>query len=1086
MAALRMPWAPRLIQAGRVFRLPVVARSVPVQLEAGLFTVLSQRWSQRDGAWLFYLQAPEASGDYPIGANQDGETVAVEIQVCTFDQLRQPFQYNGAWWPRRWPEGQAWHSSKERQTLQDMPVGGVDESALAWWLAQDDATIWAQLPPAELPKAHFVNVHQGCPSCGTAIFSHGGFYPWKRSHRPVDFRSTCPQCAAVFPSNDVAASDFSSGDFVDDGYGYFDTDGHIFLFAATYHRDQVRSFGAAVQMLTNQLRSQGPDPHTVRRLGLMLVRYAAEEVYLSAVPQFRYGPTLGEEQPWDWGQPDWAAGEDPLKKLVRHGTQRYCIDTPYISETLALAYDTIWPFLRTDQELVERVGTQGLELEGPPGVISLIEEMLAGLLQCALDGGASSNLPRVSMGVMTLLRGLDRADGAPVLEWLYDQGPDRLRIFGVNNFFPDGTPPESTGGYNRIHSEGLFALEYHLRQLRQARPDSYSEADFPSLLADSRAPLVALQPQQMSMIGRSYFQFGDGAGAEQKGAFGADDYPAMMALESLQQAADLTGDERVGQLYRDAVEKRHWAWPSTVHDGVGIALLRTGETPERAAAGIVYGDTPGHRHHDLLDVQLFAFERPFLTDLGYPQSWASRTPWEAHWATHNSVWGVVTGLGTGLSAGRGRLVRSLILEGVQVLEVAAQRWDWDGQQWYRPGVEYRRLLALVETDGEGVVLVDLARISGGVEHWRHCRGLEGDFTSEEAVQQRRDGTMAGVDVERGQLDHLAHADYAALAYMDQVAQLQAASSWRGQWEFHREAEVFLDVHQVAISPDTEVFSARATAAMGTPEESTYRFSPLFWRRRPEDPGDSTCVDLVFEPRIGAATLVRAQGIGADRAGASGVELEMVSGRRLRLYWAPESGEGDETVFADGARLQGTLAVVGEDYIGAVGAQQIEAGQRRAVFTHAVQQGTVVSLERDACVVEVEGLEAIEAGDRLVINPTGRGHNYRVEEAVKQEQGWRLRLDVTALLGRVRVVAVRQGQIECDFHVMARSGNLHATRLLRGNGDWVQIEAAYNPNSLRTVVQVAEQWAGQLETGEWLEIVDYCPGDPVRFEPSQRG
>ena len=75
------------------------------------------------------------------------------------------------------------------------------------------------LPPAELPKARFVNVHQGCPDYGTAIFSHGGFYPWQRNHRPADFRSTCPQCAAVFPSNDLSKGHFAAGDFVDDGYG---------------------------------------------------------------------------------------------------------------------------------------------------------------------------------------------------------------------------------------------------------------------------------------------------------------------------------------------------------------------------------------------------------------------------------------------------------------------------------------------------------------------------------------------------------------------------------------------------------------------------------------------------------------------------------------------------------------------------------------------------------------------------------------------------------------------------------------------------------------------------------------------------
>ena len=74
--------------------------------------------------------------------------------------------------------------------------------------------------------------------------------------------------------------------------------------------------------------------------------------------------------------------------------------------------------------------------------------MLRSLLQVHLDGGASSNLPRVSEGVLVALRVLQRGDGHDALTWIYDEGPDELRVFTSNDFFPDGTPPEATGGYN--------------------------------------------------------------------------------------------------------------------------------------------------------------------------------------------------------------------------------------------------------------------------------------------------------------------------------------------------------------------------------------------------------------------------------------------------------------------------------------------------------------------------------------------------------------------------------------------------------------------------------------------------------------
>ena len=744
------------------------------------------------------------------------------------------------------------------------------------------------------------------------------------------------------------------------------------------------------------------------------------------------------------------------------------------------------PASRSSCQRVARARARGLDLQAPADAVALVEEMLASLLQCALDGGAASNLPRVSQGALVLLRALDRPDAREVMAWLYDQGPDRLRVFGINNFFPDGTPPESTGGYNCIHSAGLFALEYHLRHLRQARPESCPEAEFSSLMADPRAARVARAPHEITMIGRTHFQFGDGGGAPQPGRFPADLYPAPLPLETLEQAADFTGDEEVAAL-RDAVGNRAYRrLGPTVHDGVGIAILRTPEEPERAAAGIVYGDTTGHRHMDLLDVQLFAFDRPFLTDLGYPQSWASKEKWEAHWATHNSVWGVVPGLDSGSTAGRGRLVRTLFVEGVQILDIEAERWALDGQRWYRPGVAFRRLLALVETDGEGVALVDLARIRGGSEHWRTCRGLEGDFVSTEVEQHPRPGTMAGENGQRGQLDDLAHPDHAALACMDEVAIFDPKPSWKGRWVFRREEGVYLDLHQLRASAAIQTSSARATAIMGTPAESTYGFRTLLWHGRPSSPDETTGIDLVFEPRVGPATIASARSIAADQATASGVELRTAAGRQIRIYWAPDAGPDDQTLFADNTRLWGGLAVATDGGVTAAGATALELAGKTATVPDAVQTGTIIALDRRACTIDVEGLTRIAAGDRIRVNPEGRGHTYRVESAERLDPGpCRLRLDLTSLLGRARVAALAAEKVELDFHIMARTGNLHQTRLqLEATGEWAEIAAAANPDPGRTVVHLQETLAKKLKRKEWVSVVDYAVGDQVLCEPAR--
>ena len=136
MTQLHIPWAPRVIMVGRVFRLPVVAADEPA-LEVAPFQLLERRFSNHDNAFYFYLKAPREGGAYVIRARQDGQETEVEIGVCSLEMLRRSHVFNGAQWPRRWPLGEQYRSVKRHQTLQDMPVDGVDEKALAWWRGQD-------------------------------------------------------------------------------------------------------------------------------------------------------------------------------------------------------------------------------------------------------------------------------------------------------------------------------------------------------------------------------------------------------------------------------------------------------------------------------------------------------------------------------------------------------------------------------------------------------------------------------------------------------------------------------------------------------------------------------------------------------------------------------------------------------------------------------------------------------------------------------------------------------------------------------------------------------------------------------------
>jgi len=1093
-------WSPRLIMTGRLFRLPVGGEERP-SLQADGFELVAERFSRRDRAWMHYLRGPPRGGDYEISATDgSGASSTVVVSVRSPDELRQPFTDSGTCWPRRWPVGNGWASRKRRQTLQQSVPAPVDADRLAWWTSQDDQSLWRHLPDAESPRAHYVNVHQGCPSCGTAIFAHHGFYPWQRSHAPADLRSRCPACDAVFPSNDLLTGDFCSGDFVDDGFGYFDDDGYVFLFAASSRRELVGQYSSVIRLLSDHLRRTGPNRPIARQLGLMLLRWSMEEVYVAAAPQFRHGPSQEVEQPWEGGQPDWAGMEDPIAALHRKGSLAYAIDVPHVTIALAHAYDTVWPQLSQDDEWIARARGLGLDLADTGAGLRLIEEALACLIQTAMDGAALSNKPGTSLGVLTALRALDRDDATDVMEWLYDRGPDRLRVFVTNNFTGDGMPPEATGGYNDTHTRGVFELQEQVDALRQLHPRAYPLARFPSVTDDPRLDRLVRAPFDMALLGRVPFHFGDGGSAGVQHPL--SDRDALMplneaALESAVAAGSTAARELLGRLRRGEPGSPG----TTIHDGVGIAILRTAGAPEHAAAGIVYGDAPWHRHQDLLDVQLYAFGRPFLSDLGYPQSWAHVGAWEGNWATHNSVWSVVDGVEPldlpfdtpwhflKEIAGRGRLVRVLRSEGVQVLDVEARRWVFDPltMRWLDPGVRFRRLLALIETEGNGIALVDLSRIRGGDEHWRLCRGLERSFVQHGVDPKPLSGTLAGIDVERGDQGAVHHRDDLGLAWMDDVSRL-AAGGRPGRWTSRHDGGAHLDLHQLHVTEGTALRSARATAVMDEPERSRYDYRALAWSRR--NPGDeTTAIDLLFEPHLGQPTIAEARRIGsaAGSGDAAGVYLRTRAGRELSLYWAPSHRPDEETRFNDGTRLRGALAIAESGGATTVGCDGLARESHWTNVPAARQCGSIVELNRRRCCIDVEGLTDASRGDRVCINPSGRAHSYGVTMAERLRDGRiRLFLDMASVHGRARIAAIDGDRLELDFHLVTRTSALLGTRLMRErDGVWRAITHACNRDADTTIVDVAPGDAPTPEwvtVGDWVAAVDYAVGDTVQLEP----
>ena len=176
-------------------------------------------------------------------------------------------------------------------------------------------------------------------------------------------------------SNALNDSDWYSGAYPDDGFGYVDENGHTYLFAATHHRNQVIAFGSGIVALTDQIRSLRHATEVTDRLVLMLLRYAQETLYVATATQFRYGPSKEKEEPWAWGQTDWASQPDPIASLYRKGLLRYSIDVSIIAQTMALACDTVWPHMKREGgNWLQQARTLGLAIADAKDGVQLVEE----------------------------------------------------------------------------------------------------------------------------------------------------------------------------------------------------------------------------------------------------------------------------------------------------------------------------------------------------------------------------------------------------------------------------------------------------------------------------------------------------------------------------------------------------------------------------------------------------------------------------------------------------------------------------------------------------------------------------------------
>ncbi len=756
-------YQPDIVGAGRIFMVvldvpveaPDVAVRVPETVEMLGRTPLPAKGRQRKFYFRALKPAPRAEilFEHPAGAQQ------VTLEIWGYEDLRRFRTLKGVQLPRRWPLGQVLDELKAGQVV--TPAAPRRSSGGAppgrQWLDVADEQIWSMQPDSTIPRWHWVNVLEGCPVHGRDIYKVRAFYPWKWSYAlPYDWKITCPIGGESYPSNDFARGDMTSGAFPDDGIGgAFEKGGVKYGFLAEVNQAYCRHMLTVAPQCADAYVATG-DPRYAHKALVAMCRVAEEYAYLATMTHHRHRNSQSQVE---------RLGPAPFSEgpcLAHSGLTTYMIH--HEGAAHAEAYDKILPAIEKDAEIIPFLRARGYEVNTHEDVRRFLEENLFGVvLQALMDGATHANPPVAQRAVARIAEVLNYRRGHALMDWLYD-GSGGMRAFLVNQYFKDGAPFESTGGYNGIHVEELGPIVESIEHLRQLRPEVYPAAKYPDLTNSRRYHSVFDFAMDTVNIDRTYPKVGDQGG-----------WPRFLAGPRLTwQNGGPASFEHAYRVFRDPkfawalanapawkpspefphtreqVETAAKAWPgdwndrSALKDGYGLAMLRGGRGERKRALWLNYGRTRWHAQDEVMQIGLDAHGSEILGHMGYPRNWGN---WEANWITHLVARQFppreMTASAT-LFADAGP---------VQVAEARAEKLTTlDGPTRYQvhPEEWQRRLVALVDVSDDEFYCLDLYRIHGGNEHWWSFHAQEGEVTTTGLnLSDAEPGTLAGRDVPYG-------------------------------------------------------------------------------------------------------------------------------------------------------------------------------------------------------------------------------------------------------------------------------------------------------------------------------------------------
>ncbi len=924
------------------------------------------------------------------------------------------------------------------------------------WLALSLDELWRMVPGQDLPRAIDVTmtrrpgglppIQKGCLGCGLEVNKRFGAYPWLVDVAARPWKIECPNCKAVFPTNDFAAYYASGIDGrglfspaladrsllfnpahpdpadplhrwgVDDGFGYVDADGTEYRFVAYYSWQLWRHILSGIEVLADAW-VLGGDREAAARAALLLDRLA--DVY----PEMDWQPYADR----GWYHSD---GGSHLGKI--EGRIWECS----FFNRLATSYDKLLTGLDGQNELydflaaaAERHGMAGRKGSRELLVGNIDDNLLRVGAEAIRAGRISGNVGMHHAAMTAAAVALNsEPESGQWLDWLYEPRGGELPGIIMGRIDTDGIGDEASPGYSLGWIANLANTANRLASYAgPGRRDLYAE--FPRFTAGFRAAW------RLALLDMATINIGD---TGRTGSIGLLRQPGANLIA---EAFRHTGDERLALaawwangtrsegLGRSLMDKdpdelarrieqvvtargEEAARPPAPHmlAAYGLARLEYGRGAEGTGAYMYFGRNGGHGHRDRLNIGLFGFGMDLAPELGYPEfatAWPHRNEWSITTLSKNTV--MVDEQSQQVNWG-GEPVFFKELPGLQAVEVSSP-------SVYPQATEYRRMLALVETAPGRAYAVDIFRVAGGGHHMRgfHGPGDQARVTGLELTAQPT-GTLAGPDVAHG--PHPEGADfpegYSWLARVERSTAPQA--DWQIEWEARGEgAAAGAPTPHVRLWDFTEGLDEVVLASgqpprnkPGNPEWLRYALAC----RRGEPGLESTFVALL-DPYRDQPQVLRARRLvvpGADpHDGPVVLAVELADGTSDTLiYLPPGQALAGEAMSSDG-RLGFVRRRAGRvERAGLIGGSRLEVNSDLLEADSAGWSGTVTRLsgpEEPTSRLWVDA--ALPEGDRLagewitIANDGERNACYQIESIRREGAGSIIELgDVSLVRGHL--------------------------------------------------------------------------------------